>query len=124
MTQRIQQELGSVNISQAVIATVCGVAAMECYGLVGMAPRNVSEGLSELLRIEAYERGVDVQSHEDSISVRLYIVVQYGVNISEVARIVQERVKYAIEHHLGLNAHSIDVRVQSVRVTSDSKQRK
>ncbi len=124
MTQKIQQELGSVNISETVIATVCGVAAMECYGLVGMAPRNVSEGLSELLRIEAYERGVDVQSHEDSISVRLYIVVQYGVKISEVARIVQERVKYAIEQHLGLKAHSIDVRVVSVRVTSESKQRK
>ena len=123
MTQKIQQELGSVNISETVIATVCGVAAMECYGLVGMAPRNVSEGLSELLRIEAYERGVDVQSHEDSISVRLYIVVQYGVKISEVARNVQERVKYAIEQHLGLKAQAIDVRVQSVRVTTDEKRK-
>ena len=123
MTQKIQQEWGSVNISETVIATVCGVAAMECYGLVGMAPRNVSEGLSELLRIEAYERGVDVQSHEDSISVRLYIVVQYGVKISEVARNVQERVKYAIEQHLGLKAQAIDVRVQSVRVTTDEKRK-
>ena len=123
MTQKFDQELGSVNISETVIATVCGVAAMECYGLVGMAPRNVSEGLSELLRMEAFERGVDVKSHEDGISVRIYIVVQDGVTISEVARNVQERVKYAIEKHLGLKAYSIDVRVQSVRVTDDRKRK-
>jgi uncharacterized alkaline shock family protein YloU len=56
------------------------------------------------LRRENYERGVDIQFHEDSISVQLYIVVEYGVKISEVARIVQERVKYAIETTLGLES--------------------
>jgi len=117
MTQQIHSDLGSINISQDVIATICGVAATECYGLVGMAPRNVQEELSELLRRENYERGVDVQFHEDSISVQLYIVVEYGVKISEVARNVQERVRYAIEKVLGLNVRNIDVRVQSVRVT-------
>ncbi len=117
MTQKIQAELGSINISEDVIALVCGVAAMECYGLVGMAPRNVQEGISELLRRDNFERGVDVQFHEDSISVTLYIVVQYGVKISEVARNVQERVKYAIEEQLGLQVQGIGVRVQGVRVT-------
>src|SRR5690554_1739811 len=102
MTQNANSELGSVRISENVIATICGVAAMGSYGLVGMAPSSVSEGISELLGREDFERGVDVQNHEDgSISVRLYIVVQYGVKISEVARNVQERVKYAIEQQLG-----------------------
>ncbi len=117
MTQKIHSELGSINISEDVIAIVCGVAAMECYGLVGMAPRNVQEGISDLLRKDHFERGVDIQFNEDSISVTLYIVVQYGVKISEVARNVQERVKYAIEDQLGLQVESIGVRVQGVRVT-------
>lgn len=121
MAQKINAELGSINISENVIATVCGVAAMECYGLVGMAPRNVGEGITDLLRIENFERGVDVQFNEDTLSVRLYIVVQYGVKISEVARNVQERVKYAIEQVLGLEVDKIDVRVQSVRVTDAKK---
>ena len=121
MTQKISSDLGSVNISENVIATVAGVAAMDCYGLVGMAPHSVSEGISELLRRENYERGVDVQFHDDSISVCLYIVVQYGVKISEVARNVQERVKYAIEKQLGLGVRNIDVRVQGVRVTDTKR---
>ena len=117
MTQRIQSDLGKINISEEVIATICGVAATECYGLVGMAPRNVQEELTDLLRRENYERGVDIQFNEDSISVQLYIVVEYGVKISEVARNVQERVKYAIETVLGLNVDRINVKVQGVRVT-------
>ncbi|NLJ74683.1 MAG: Asp23/Gls24 family envelope stress response protein [Firmicutes bacterium] len=117
MTQRIQSDLGKISISEEVIAIICGVAATECYGLVGMAPRNVQEELTDLLRRENYERGVDIQFNEDSISVQLYIVVEYGVKISEVARNVQERVKYAIETVLGLDVDRINVKVQGVRVT-------
>lgn len=121
MAQEFHSDLGKINISEQVIATVCGVAAMECYGLVGMAPRSVQEGLTDLLRRENYERGVDIQFHDDKISVTLYIVVEYGVKISEVARIVQERVKYAIETTLGLKVENINVRVQGVRVTQPGR---
>ncbi len=118
MTQQIQSDLGSINISEDVIGTICGVAAMECYGLVGMATRSVQEGISELLRKDYYERGVDVRFNDkDTISVTLYIIVEYGVKISEVARNIQERVKYAIENTLGLKVAQIDIRVQGVRVT-------
>ncbi|NLM26144.1 MAG: Asp23/Gls24 family envelope stress response protein [Firmicutes bacterium] len=122
MVQRIQSELGSITISEEVIGKICGAAAMECYGLVGMASRNVQEGISELLRIDSFERGVDVQFHEeDSVSVTLYIVVQYGVKISEVARNIQERVKYAVEEKLGLRVESINIRVQGVRVSNPKR---
>lgn len=118
MTQKIQSELGSINISEEVIAIICGVAAMECYGLVGMASRNVQEGITDLLRRDYYERGVDVHFDDtDTISVTLYTIVEYGVKISEVAYNIQERVKYAIENTLGLKAANIDIRIQGVRVT-------
>lgn len=123
MTQKLQTELGSINISEDVIAVICGVAAMECYGLVGMASRNVQDGISDFLRKDYYERGVDVQYIDDhKVSVTLYIIVEYGVKISEVARNIQERVKYAIENTVGLEVESIDIRVQGVRVT-DAKRR-
>lgn len=123
MTQKLQNELGSINISEDVIAVICGVAAMECYGLVGMASRNVQDGISDLLRKDYYERGVDVQYIDDhKVSVTLYIIVEYGVRISEVARNIQEQVKYAIENTVGLEVESIDIRVQGVRVT-DAKRK-
>lgn len=117
MAQEIQSQYGKITIREEVIATVSGVAAMECYGLVGMAPRNVQEELTDLLRRDNFERGVDVQFNEDSISIQLYIVVEYGVKISEVAKNVQERVKYVVETMLGLKVDRVNVKVQSVRVT-------
>lgn len=117
MAKEIQSQYGKITIREEVIATMSGVAAMECYGLVGMAPRNVQEELTDLLRRDNFERGVDVQFNEDSISIQLYIVVEYGVKISEVAKNVQERVKYVIETMLGLKVDRVNVKVQSVRVT-------
>lgn len=117
VAQEIQSQYGKILIREEVIAVISGVAAMECYGLVGMAPRNVQEELTDLLRRDNLERGVDVQFSDDSISIQLYIVVEYGVKISEVARNVQERVKYAVETMLGLKVERINVKVQSVRVT-------
>lgn len=117
MAQEIQAQLGKIYIHEEVIATISGVAAMECYGLVGMAPRNIQEELTDLLRRENLERGVDVHFNEDSVSIQLYIVVEYGVKISEVAKNVQERVKYVVETMLGLNVDGVNVKVQSVRVT-------
>jgi len=118
VAQEIQAQFGTISIREEVIATIAGVAAMECYGLVGMAPRSIQDELTDLLRRDNFERGVDIQFNEDSVTIQLYIVVEYGVKISEVARIVQERVKYAVETMLGLNVDSINVKVQSVRVTS------
>ncbi len=121
MAQQIQSQFGKINIREEVIAKISGVAAMECYGLVGMAPRNVQEELTDLLRRDNLERGVDVQFNEDSISIQLYIVVEYGLKISEVARNVQERVKYHVERMLGLTVDRIDIKVQSVRVTEGAR---
>ena len=118
MAQEIQAQYGKISIREEVIATISGVAAMECYGLVGMAPRSIQDELTDLLRRENFERGVDIQFNEDSVTIQLYIVVEYGVKISEVARNVQERVKYAVETMLGLNVDAVNVKVQSVRVTS------
>ena len=101
MAQEIQSQYGKIVIREEVIATVSGVAAMECYGLVGMAPRNVQEELTDLLRRENFERGVDVQFGDDSISIQLYIVVEYGVKTM-----------------MGLKVNRVNVKVQSVRVTS------
>ncbi|HHT91091.1 MAG TPA: Asp23/Gls24 family envelope stress response protein [Firmicutes bacterium] len=118
VAQEIQAQFGKVSIREEVIATISGVAAMECYGLVGMAPRSIQDELTDLLRRDNFERGVDIQFNEDSVTIQLYIVVEYGVKISEVARNVQERVKYAVETMLGLKVDAVNVKVQSVRVTS------
>ncbi len=117
MAGKFTTALGKVEISDSVIAIIAGTAASECYGLVGMAARNVQDGLIDLLRQEHYERGVEVEAKGEELIIRLHIVVEYGTKISEVAHNVMQRVKYAVETTCGVPVRQVDVRVEGVRVT-------
>ena len=94
MTLEIKNEFGSIGISEDVIATLAGSTAVESYGIVGMASKSqVRDGVSELLGIENYSRGVVVELKDDQLTIDLFIIVGYGVKISEVASNIQSAVK-------------------------------
>lgn len=111
-----KQQLGTINISPNTIAMVAGIATMQCFGVVGMASRNLQDGISDLLTgKDNLTKGIQVAIDEDQVFLDLYIIVEYGIRIQEVARNVMENVRYAIDNQLGLNKLNINVIVQSVR---------
>ena len=75
MVKGFETQLGTVNFTEEVIATIAGIAATECYGLVGMAPRSMQDGLAELLNRENFSRGVDVKLEDGKLVIGLHIVV-------------------------------------------------
>jgi uncharacterized alkaline shock family protein YloU len=116
MSIQISTEIGSIEIDKQVIATLAGGAAMECIGVVGMSStRVVKDGIADLLRKENLSRGVEVRKDNDQLIIDLYIIVSYGTRISEVANIVQERVKYTLKQTLGLDVDKVNIFVQGVR---------
>lgn len=120
MAVEMSNEMGNIDVSEEVIATIAGGAALECYGLVGMASRSqIRDGIAELLGRENLSRGIEVRTNEDGIELDLYIIVSYGTKISEVAYNVQTRVKYALNQTLGLNANVVNIYVQGVRLMSE-----
>ncbi|NLV91255.1 MAG: Asp23/Gls24 family envelope stress response protein [Firmicutes bacterium] len=124
MASTRENGLGRIEISESVIAIIAGTAASECYGLVGMASRNVQDGISEFLGWENLERGVQVYLHEGAVEIELHIVVEYGVKISEVAHNVMEQVKYAVENSCGLEVLKVNVHVEGVRVRRENKRKR
>ncbi len=91
MATKIDTGLGKIAISDEVIAIVAGVATTECYGLVGMASRKFQDGIAELLGRDSLSKGVVVKlADDDAVEIDLYIIVEYGVNILEVARNVMD----------------------------------
>lgn len=116
----IQQtgEFGQIHVSDEVIAILAGSAALECYGLVGMASRKgLMDGITDLLGRENLSRGVEVRYDGEAMSIDLYIIVSYGTKISEVAHNVQNRVKYVMNDVVGLQVESVNIFVQGVRVS-------
>jgi uncharacterized alkaline shock family protein YloU len=110
------QSIGLINISPNAVAMVAGIAAMQCFGVVGMSFHNLQDEISELLTgRDNMTKGIEVSIAAESVSITLYIIVEYGVRIKEVANNVIESVKYAIESQMGLQISNIDVVVQGVR---------
>lgn len=112
-------EYGQIEVTNEVIATIAGGAAIDCYGIVGMASKSqLRDGISEILRKENFTKGIIVRQEEDIVHIDMYIIVSYGTKISEVAHNVQNKVKYTLDQTLGLSVDSINIYVQGVRVTN------
>jgi len=119
VTIELTTEFGQIDISNEVIAMIAGGAAVDCYGIVGMASKKqLKDGIAEMLRRENFTRGVVVRQEEDRIFIDMYIIVSYGTKISEVANNVQSKVKYTLNQTVGLSVDSVNIFVQGVRVTN------
>lgn len=112
-----QRPLGTIDVSSEAIAMVAGITALECFGVVGMSSRSVQDGISELLYgKENLTKGIEVRIEGDQVIIDLYVVVEYGTKINEVAHNVIENVRYAVEDKLGLNVSKVNVNVMGVRI--------
>ncbi|MDD3839667.1 MAG: Asp23/Gls24 family envelope stress response protein [Clostridia bacterium] len=116
MTGKIENELGSINISDEVLANLAGIATTECYGIVGMAAKRATDGLVQLLGAENLSRGVKVKSENDEVLIDLFVIVEYGVSIQAVADNVIKKVKYTIENLTGMKVNTVNIHIESVRV--------
>ena len=106
---------GNLKVSNDCIADLAGYAALECYGVVGMAVTDQQEGVTRLLPMQRLRRGIQIRNNEDTLDIDLYIVVQYGTNISTVAENLAETVRYALEEYLQVSVNDISVNIQGVK---------
>ncbi|TCO78988.1 Asp23/Gls24 family envelope stress response protein [Marinisporobacter balticus] len=116
MAATLQNELGNIFIDHEVLASIAGISAMECYGVVGMAKKSTASELSELLRRENLGKGVKIKSENDKIVINLFIIVEFGTRISTVAQNIIDKVKYNIEMISGLQVKKVNINIQGVRV--------
>ena len=92
---------GTVRIANEVVGIIAGLAATEVRGVAGMSG-GVVDGISELLKKKSLSKGVRVEVGEKEAAVDLYVVIEYGARIPDVAINIQENVKRAIEGMTGL----------------------
>jgi uncharacterized alkaline shock family protein YloU len=105
--------LGRISISHDAVAHIVGRVATEAYGVVGMATRRWLPSRDRL------GQGISVGgSAEDGVTIELSVVVEYGLNLAEVASTLRNRVQYEVERLTGLRVASVEVRIQDVRRSS------
>jgi uncharacterized alkaline shock family protein YloU len=109
---------GKIEVAPRAIASIAGRAVAETYGVVGIAARHPRVVGVELLSPEHYGRGIEVHFTNDHITIDLYLVLEHGLRITEIAHNVMSNVKFAVEHALGLQVVQINVNVQDLRIYS------
>lgn len=113
----IQEANGRIEVSRRAIAAVVADAVSGCYGVVGMAARNLRDGLDEILRRDNLDRGIDIQVVDGHVLVEVYVIVEYGTRLREVGRNVAEAVRFSLEGTLNLPVEKVTVNIQGVRVS-------
>lgn len=112
----INNKAGTILMSDKFLAELIGRSVEQCYGVVGMASMNASDGWAELLHREHYEKGIQVTSNEETIEIDLFIIVQYGVSLVAVTQSLIENIKYTIENMTSLKVSAVNVHIEGIRV--------
>jgi len=116
MNIKMDNEIGVIEINTEVVSTIAGAAAIECYGLVGMASKSPTSGIVNLLKKENLSKGIKVHVEEDGVVIDLFVIVQFGTKISVVANNIIDRVKYHVESQTGITVKNVNLNIEGVRV--------
>lgn len=116
----IVDDYGTVKISEEVVAIIAGIAATDVPGVAGMSG-GIAGGIAEILGRKNLSKGVKVEVGEKEAAIDLYIIVDFGARIPEVAWDIQEKVKTAVQTMTGLNVVEVNIHVQGVNFDKEIK---
>ena len=112
----IKTQVGNVSIDTEVIAQYAGSVAVECFGIVGMASVNVTDGIVKLLKKEKITHGINVTLKNNQLTLDFHVIVAYGVSVVTLTENLRSNVKYKVEEYTGLTVEKINVYIEGVRV--------
>ena len=103
----LSSSLGRITVSSEAIAHIVGETVRECYGVVAMAGRKWVP--------ERPTRGIEIRREGEGMTIDLHVVVEYGLNLAEVASTVRNRVAYEVNRLTGLPVKAVEVHIDDVR---------
>ena len=110
---------GSTHIANDVLADLAGYAALESYGVVGMASPSLRDGVAQLLSRDKLRRGIKIKGADNgSVDVDLYVIMEHGTNLTEVAHNLAARVRYVLENMAEVDVGDVEVHVQGIKTRS------
>lgn len=116
----LENQYGTIEISQTYFANLVGKAASECFGVAGMAVSSPAQGLRSVFgRSDAPDKGVRVRSGASGLVIDLHIVVVYGMNIAAITKSIVNKVRYTVEQATGFQVAKVNVFVDSMKTENE-----
>lgn len=108
---------GRIEVAPQVITAIAEEAVLQCYGVVGLASRHRSGMWTQVPEAQGHG-GVVVRVERGQVLLDLYVIIEYGTRICEVARNVMSTVKFAVEQALGVSVGRVNVNVQGIHLSN------
>lgn len=118
LEQLSETDANGIKISDEVVAIIAGIAASDVPGVAGMSGGLVG-GISEILGKKNFSKGIKVDVGEKDATIEIFIIVDYGVRIPDVAWEIQNKVKKSVEDMTGLMVKKVNIHVQGVKVEKE-----
>ena len=112
---------GKIEVMPNAIHTIATRAISECYGVVGITAPRLRNGQAVLLPPEQRNAGVQVRLVNDQIIVEVFVALEYGLRISEIAHNIMSSVKFSIEKMLGVPVAQVNVNIQGLGDSGGNK---
>lgn len=114
-------EAGAVKIASEVVTVIASMAAMEVKGVAGMSG-GFTDDIVEKFGVKSSNKGIKVQVGETETSIDLFLNVEYGVKIPDVAWEVQQSVKKAVETMTGLKVMEVNIHIQGINIPKENRE--
>ncbi len=106
---------GTLKVSNDCIADLAGYAALECYGVVGMAEIDENAGVARLLPSFRLRKGIDVVTEDGHVVIDLHVIVEQGVNMSSVVSNLTSSVCFLLKQIAELEGVVVRVHIEGMR---------
>ena len=109
--------IGSIHVSPRAVARIAHQTALESYGVVGLASKNLINNIANVL-VKDPMQGVEVNYDGEKIIIDMYIVIEYGTRIKSVASSVANTVRFHVEKALGMPVNQVNIHVSGLRISN------
>lgn len=117
------KDLGIISIADDVVKAIAAKAASEVTGVYKLTG-GVVDKFSKILGDKNSSNGIKIEITGGECKIDIYIVVEFGYPVSDVAVAVQKAVYKEVERLTGLNIMEVNVYVQDVKVKGEEKEEK
>ena len=114
---KINNYLGSIEISEEYLSNLIGKVVSECFGVKGMVSSTTSQKIKNFIsKTDVQNKGVNIKNINDKLTVNVHIEVSYGVNVSAIVKSIISKVRYVVEDITGFAVQKVDVYVDKISV--------
>ncbi len=110
---------GTIVVADDVIADIAGHAALQCYGVVGMAASDAVDSVVKLLPNARMRKGVEVLSDDEGTHVTLHVILEHGINITTVSNNLMDQITFALKEFITNPPLDIGVQVGGIKFRNE-----